>query len=253
MKSIFMKVAISQKRKDKIYSILSRPYVVIVVMLFAPLLNYFDRNYSFFFGLSIVGLLLWSSNYKGSLFGFTKKISRKTVVYSLLLTLVYLVFDNLFCHIVYSYFGEPDYSSLEGIKHNTLSFIIILVVVWTLVAFGEEFLFTGYYYKWLAEFFGDTKTAWLVSGILTSIYFGASHYYQGTSGIISISIMSLLGAYIFYKNRDINLIREEWENLDNVNASEKNYRKAKSKVKGFNKYPEELGFLKNRENTTANK
>lgn len=51
-------------------------------------------------------------------------------------------------------------------------------------------------------------------------------------------------------NERINLIREEWENLEGVNVSEKNYQKAKIKVKGFNKYPEELGFIENQKNTT---
>lgn len=188
--------------KTKIYNTLTKSYIVLLVMLFAPLLNYFDRNFSFFFGLAIVLLILWSSNYKWSLFGFTKKLTLKTIVYSVLLTAGLIVFDNLVCTIVDSYLGAPNLSSLEDIKHNAINFIVILIVVWTIVAFGEEFLFTGYYMNWLAKFFGNTTRAWIASGIIVSIYFGISHYYQGASGVISIIIISLLEAYIFYKNKN---------------------------------------------------
>ncbi|NAS30677.1 CPBP family intramembrane metalloprotease [Flavobacteriaceae bacterium R38] len=187
--------------KTRIYNTLTKSYIVVLVMLFAPLLNYFDRNYSFFFGLSIVGLILWSGNYNWSLFGFTKKLTTKTVLKSILLTLSLILFDNFVGVIIEKYFGEPNLSSID-VEGNTLNYIIILIVVWTLVAFGEEFLFKGYYFKWLAEFFGNTKKAWLFAGILVSIYFGVSHYYQGASGMITISIITLFTSFLFYKNRD---------------------------------------------------
>ncbi|WP_324023649.1 SLATT domain-containing protein [Maribacter sp. BPC-D8] len=44
------------------------------------------------------------------------------------------------------------------------------------------------------------------------------------------------------KNR-IDLVKDEWENLDAINVSNKNFQKGKNKVKTFGKYPEELAFL----------
>lgn len=188
-------------KKDSIYKLLTKPFVVVIVMLLAPLFGYLDRNFSFFFGLGIVLLILWSSNFKWSLFGFTKRLTKKTILYSILLTIGLLFLDNFIALFVENYFGPPNYSSLEGIKHNPVNFIIILIIVWTIVAFGEEFLFKGYYYKWLASLFGNTKKAWLFAGIITSIYFGISHSYQGISGVITIAIMTLADSYIFYKNK----------------------------------------------------
>ena len=43
--------------------------------------------------------------------------------------------------------------------------------------------------------------------------------------------------------RRTELIKEEWEGLDAINVSEKNFMKGKNKAKSFNKYPEELSFL----------
>ena len=192
----------SLSRKDKIYALLTKPYIVVLVMTIAPLLGFLDRNFSFFFGLSIVLLILWSSNFKWSLFGFTKKLTKKTILYSVLLTIGFLFFSEVVSLFVDNYFGTPNYSSLEGIKHNLIGFIIILLVVWTLVAFGEEFLFKGYYYKWLAGLLGNTTKAWIIAGIITSIYFGISHSYQGISGVLSISIIALAKSYVFFKNKN---------------------------------------------------
>ena len=187
-------------KKEKIYTSLTKPYAVILVMLFAPLLNYFDRNFSFFFGLGVVFLILKTSNYNWTLFGF-RKITNKTILKSLLLSFVLLIVDICIGLVVQNYFGEPNLTSLEDIKHNTVGFIFTLTVVWTLVAFGEEFLFRGYYLKWLAKFFGNSNIAWLSSILIISIYFSLSHYYQGISGIISIFFISLIISLIYYKNR----------------------------------------------------
>lgn len=40
-------------------------------------------------------------------------------------------------------------------------------------------------------------------------------------------------------------IRKDWAGIDSLNVSNKHFKEAKEKVKGFNKYPEELGFLEN--------
>ena len=49
------------------------------------------------------------------------------------------------------------------------------------------------------------------------------------------------------KNADLDIklnnIKEEWDSLDALNVSCKNFSKGKAKVKSFNKYPKELDFL----------
>jgi hypothetical protein len=40
-------------------------------------------------------------------------------------------------------------------------------------------------------------------------------------------------------------IRKDWAAIDSLNVSNFHFREAKTKVKGLNKYPEELGFLDN--------
>ncbi|WP_298902565.1 type II CAAX endopeptidase family protein [uncultured Psychroserpens sp.] len=188
--------------KNKIYTALTKPYIVVLVMLFAPLLGFFDRNFSFFFGLAITFLILWSSHYKWSLFGFSKKLTMKTVlralVFSVLLLIAFVPLNLVLDH----YLGEANLSSLEDLKHNTVGYIITLIIVWVFAAFGEEILFRGYYLKWLAELLGNTKKAWIISAIILAIYFGISHSYQGVSGVISIIPFAFVYSLIYLKNRD---------------------------------------------------
>lgn len=55
--------------------------------------------------------------------------------------------------------------------------------------------------KWLAEFFGNKNGSWVLSGIITFLYFGISHFYQRSAGMVSIVIWSLIISVIFYHNR----------------------------------------------------
>lgn len=188
--------------KTKIYNTLTKPYIVVLVMLLAPFLNYFDRNFSFFFGLSVVGLIVWSSNYNWSLFALSQKLTKQAIVKALVFSVLILIAFVPINILIDQYFGETDLSSLEDIKHNTIGYIMTLILVWVFAAFGEEILFRGYYLKWIAELFGNTKKSWLVTAIVVAIYFGISHYYQGISGILGIIPMAFVHSLIFLKNKD---------------------------------------------------
>ena len=90
---------------------------------------------------------------------------------------------------------------IEEIRGDFISFFMLFIIMWIFAAFGEEFLFSGYYMKHLAELLGDTNKAWLISVIILSVYFGFSHNYQGTSGMIAVGLSSTIFFFTFYKNR----------------------------------------------------
>jgi len=99
------------------------------------------------------------------------------------------------------YFGEIDLSSIDEIRGDWASFLILMVIMWVFAAFGEEFLFSGYYMKHLAELFGDSDKAWLAAALILSIYFGASHNYQGLAGTIAVGLASTFFFFTFVRNR----------------------------------------------------
>jgi membrane protease YdiL (CAAX protease family) len=191
------------KMKTKIYNYLNKPYVVVLIMLIAPIFGFIDRNFVFFFGLGVAFLILWGSNFDWSRFGIGRKITGKTVLKSLIITLVlFIVFSIFIDPMLQTWLGEYDLSSIEDIRGNLVGYIVLMVIMWVFAAFGEEFLFRGYYMKALAELLGDNNKAWLLSAIITSLYFGVSHAYQGLVGVVSVFLWSFSLSLIFNKNRN---------------------------------------------------
>lgn len=171
-------------------------------MIVAPILSIADRNYGYFFGLFIALFLLWKSGWNWAKFGFGKRISLSTMLKGLLLAIaIFFIIDICIQPFVEIYFGEIDLSSIAEIRGDFTSFFVLFLTMWVFAAFGEEFLFGGYYMKHLAEFMGNTNKAWLISAIILSIYLGVSHNYQGTSGMIAVGLASSIYFFTFYKNR----------------------------------------------------
>jgi membrane protease YdiL (CAAX protease family) len=171
-------------------------------MIVAPILSIADRNFGYFFGLFIALFLLWKGGWNWSKFGFGERINLGTLLKGLLLAILIFVFVDICIQpFIEIYFGQIDLSSIEEIRGDFASFLSLFIVMWVFAAFGEEFLFSGYYMKHLAEFMGDTNKAWFISAIILSIYFGVSHNYQGTSGMIAVGLASSISFFVFYKYR----------------------------------------------------
>ena len=189
--------------KTKIYNFLTKPYIVVLTMTIGVLLSIFiDRNFNFFTGLTVALLILWGSKYDWSRFGLSKKITFATIVRSLGITVFLIVVFYIFEGILAMYFGEIDISTFDNVRGNFTEYISLMIVVWVFAAFGEEFIYRGYYMKQLAKLFGDSKKAWLLAAIIVSIYFGVSHAYQGLTGIIGVTLWHFSISLIFFKNKN---------------------------------------------------
>ena len=189
--------------KTKIYNYLNKPYAVVFIMLIAPIFGFIDRNFVFFFGLGVTFLILQKSKFDWARFGIGRKITGKTVLKSLIISLVlFIVFSIIIDPILQAWLGEYNLSSIEDIRGNLVGYIVLMVIMWVFAAFGEEFLFRGYYMKALAELFGNNNKAWLLSALITSLYFGVSHAYQGLVGIVSVFLWSFSISLLFNKNRN---------------------------------------------------
>jgi uncharacterized protein len=173
--------------KIKIFNFLTKPYIVVLTMITGVLLSLsIDRNFNFFTGLTVALLILWGSNFDWSRFGLGKRMTFKTVLKSLLITLLLAIGFYIFESILEMYFGKINVSTFDNVRGNLEQYIILMIIVWIFAAFGEEFIYRGYYMKELAKLFGNTNKAWLISAIVVSVYFGVSHAYQGVTGIIAM-------------------------------------------------------------------
>jgi membrane protease YdiL (CAAX protease family) len=120
--------------------------------------------------------------------------------------------------VVYQFFSlyvlEPLIIMLTGksinlaqfvpIKGNLFLLIFFLVLIWTLAAFGEEFVYRGYLMNRVADLAGRSNMAWAVSLVVVSILFGIAHLYQGISGVLTnISAGLIYGALYLLTGRNL--------------------------------------------------
>jgi membrane protease YdiL (CAAX protease family) len=98
----------------------------------------------------------------------------------------------------------PDVSQFAPLIGNTFFLVMSLLVSWTLAGFGEELVFRGYLMNRVADLVGSNRSGWLISLIVVSILFGITHFYQGISGIIVITLHGLLlGALYLATGRNL--------------------------------------------------
>lgn len=189
--------------KTKIYNFLNKPYAVVLIMIIAPIFGLIDRNFVFFFGLGAAFLILKGSKFDWARFGIGQKINGKTILKSLRITLIlFTLFHILIDPLLQFWLGEYDLSFIDNIRGDLGGYVAFMIMMWIFAAFGEEFLFRGYYMKALAELFGNNNKAWMLSALITSLYFGVSHIYQGLIGAVSAFLWSFIIALIFTKNRN---------------------------------------------------
>ena len=189
--------------KSKIYQHLTKPYTVVWTMIIGVLLSILiDRNFNFFTGLTVALLILWSGKFNWSSFGFAKRLTLATVFKSLGITVLLAIGFYIFEGVLEIFFGRIDISSFDNVRGNISEYISLMILVWVFAAIGEEFIYRGYYMKQLANLFGASNKAWLISAIIISIYFGTSHAYQGISGIIAVTLWHFCISLIFFKNKN---------------------------------------------------
>lgn len=92
---------------------------------------------------------------------------------------------------------SPDLSELSDIKGNATMLVVFLLISWVLGAFGEEICFRGFLMNRIAAIFDNTKIAWVIAVILSSVLFGWGHTEQGLSGWVMEGINAMLLGFVF--------------------------------------------------------
>jgi uncharacterized protein len=78
----------------------------------------------------------------------------------------------------------PDLSNFAAVRGHLKFALLMIALVWIFAAFGEELVYRGYLMNRVAELGRGTRTAWIVSLLVTSAIFGLTHYHQGLTGIV---------------------------------------------------------------------
>lgn len=121
------------------------------------------------------------------------------------LTLIYFLLFMVGRNTLYQWFPNPAPNTeiLNTIRDLARSPLLLLIwfipVLWIGIALFEEMVRT---FLLTCLWSLNASTNWAIFTIfLTSALIGVLHLYQGTAGIISIGIQSLIACFYFYKSR----------------------------------------------------
>jgi uncharacterized protein len=84
-------------------------------------------------------------------------------------------------------FGAPDLSAFAILEGNPVALAVALLVAWTSAAFGEEIVFRGVIQRAL-----ELRVGAVVAVVVTAVFFGLSHFYQGATGCIGSGAAGLV-------------------------------------------------------------
>ena len=87
---------------------------------------------------------------------------------------------------------EPDLDLFRTLTGNFKMTLLFIALSWTLAAFGEELFWRGYLMNRVADLFGRTQVAWVVSLVIVNIVFGLAHGYQGLTGWIEEGLAGII-------------------------------------------------------------
>ncbi len=95
-------------------------------------------------------------------------------------------------------------SEAASITHNLKYALMMLGVVWTFAAFGEEISYRGYILTRAADIGRRSTLAYWIALIPMSVLFGLGHFYKGPSGMVDSGIAGLiLGAAYLLSGKNL--------------------------------------------------
>jgi len=89
-----------------------------------------------------------------------------------------------------------DFAELQG---NLGLLVLLIVLSWTLAAFGEELAFRGYLLTRLTDVLGSTRGAVVVAVLVSSVLFGLLHTQQGVVGVLLTAVDAVAFAVLRFR------------------------------------------------------
>lgn len=191
--------------RTKTGNLLASPVAQWTVITGFTLLTLWVDNLAYFLGLSYILLLVWSKKWDWNLIGmYRPKSWRQVWIQAFLFSiLIILLVDIIITPFIEYFTGIPiDISSLDGIRGNFISYLIFILFMWVIAAFGEEFVYRGLLVQRLGTLLGNTNAAYWIAVLGSSVLFGLAHKYQGISGMITTGIVGFIFGSIYVRSKN---------------------------------------------------
>jgi membrane protease YdiL (CAAX protease family) len=126
--------------------------------------------------------------------GFTMAVPlRKVIALALLGVAVLQLSSPLLSPVWEQAFGSGrDLSRFSNVVDSPGALVQLLLLSWTVAAFGEELAFRIVLMRGIAYALGDGRKALAIALVLQAIIFGLIHSYQGPAGIAGSAISGLV-------------------------------------------------------------
>lgn len=127
----------------------------------------------------------------------------KTMLVAVLGGIGYALLDELlFRSALARIMGSPSSLSPFGVLHGNLPRTLVMVILsWTLVAFGEEIFFRGFLLQRIANLFPKLSGRWIMAVLLSAALFSITHFYQGPIGVGNAFLAGIFLGSLFLLNR----------------------------------------------------
>jgi membrane protease YdiL (CAAX protease family) len=126
-------------------------------------------------------------------YGFGVRPNLRHILLAAAAIVVLRVFAVALTPLIEGFFGGPRnlerFSDVEG---SVASLVALLVVNWTLAAFGEEFAYRIVLMRGISFVLGDSRAAQISAVALQAVLFGLIHAYQGPAGIAGSAMSGLV-------------------------------------------------------------
>lgn len=176
-----------------------------LVIITFVILTIWKDDISYFLGLAFILLLLWAKRWDWNMIGLHKPGSwKKLWLQAIGISILLLIVVDIMLTPVFEmlFGGQPDVSAFDPIRGNFLNYITLILIMWVIAAFGEEFVYRGLLVKRLGMLLGNTNAAYWIAVLCSSILFGLAHQYQGISGMVSTGLIGFIFGLIFIKSKN---------------------------------------------------
>ena len=95
--------------------------------------------------------------------------------------------------------APPDMSRFNPLTGNLPLYLLMLVLSWTTIAFGEEMIYRAFLINQLTALFQRTPASSVLAVVGSGLVFGLAHFAEGPVGIASNGAFGLLFGWIYLR------------------------------------------------------
>jgi CAAX protease family protein len=157
------------------------------------------------FVVYLVSTRLWTGRFQVVGLGRPPSWTRTILIAVGAAALRIVLSDYVIEYITNRFWPPPVAPALAaGIKGDAQTALLVLLLVWTFAAFGEEISYRGYLLSRAAAALGGSSTALWIGVVFSAVLFGFGHYYKGPSGVVDSGVAGLiLGAAYMLSGRNL--------------------------------------------------